>query len=144
ADGHDHASRDRTWRSLLVQAGDDFCLLGRWLMFGALLAAALQTLFPRGVLLALGDGPLLSVLVMILLAGVLSVCSVVDSFVSLSFAQTFPLGAVLAFLSFGPMVDLKSIAMYFGAFSRGTVVIVLLLCFEVVLLAGVFVNLNLS
>ena len=52
------------------------------------------------------------------LAGVLSLCSESDAFVAASFVQ-FGMGAQLAFLVFGPMVDAKLGFLYAGTFSRG-------------------------
>jgi uncharacterized protein len=116
----------------------------RYLIIGALLAAFLQTLVPQQPLLALGGGVVLSVLVLMLLAVLLSICSTVDSFIALSFAATFTPGAVLAFLVFGPMIDIKSTLMLTSTFSRRTVAIIALLCAQLTLLAGIVVNLFFS
>lgn len=113
----------------------------RTLYIGGLLAATLQTLVPQSALLALGDGPVISVLVLIALAVLLSICSTVDSFIALSFLGTFTPGAVLAFLVFGPMIDIKSALMLTTTFRTRAVAIIALLCFQLTLLAGVVVNL---
>ncbi len=78
---------------------------------------------------------------MILLAVLLSVCSTVDAFIALAFAGTFSTGAVLAFLVYGPMVDIKSILMYLSVFKRRTVVYLVLLPMLMVILIGFVVNL---
>jgi uncharacterized membrane protein YraQ (UPF0718 family) len=88
-------------------AGDEFFEMGRYLVLGSGLAAALQTFIPQARLLELGSGPLLSVLVMIGLA-------------------------VLAFLVYGPMVDLKSILMFRQVFKRRAVVYLILLPLTVI------------
>jgi uncharacterized membrane protein YraQ (UPF0718 family) len=113
----------------------------RYLIAGALLAAGLQTFVSQQALTALGGGPVLSVVVMILLAAVLSICSTVDSFIALSFVNTFTPGAVMAFLVFGPMIDIKSSLLLTTTFNRRTVAIIILLCFQLTLLAGVLMNL---
>ncbi|GAB4448249.1 MAG: permease [Chloroflexi bacterium OHK40] len=128
-------------RRLLAHANGELFEMARYLIIGALLAATLQTIVPQQALLALGDGPLISVLVMILLAVVLSICSTVDSFIALSFVNTFTPGAILAFLVFGPMIDIKSALMLTSTFNRRTVAIIILLCFQLVLLAGLAINL---
>jgi hypothetical protein len=56
------------------------------LVLGCALAAAVQTWLPRSWLLALGSGPTVSVLALMLLALVVSVCSSVDAFLALGFA----------------------------------------------------------
>lgn len=125
-------------------AGEEFFEMGRYLIAGSLLAALLQTLVPQGTLLALGSGPLLSVLVMMALAVLLSICSTVDAFVSLAFVGTFTTGSILSFLVFGPMVDIKSVLLYLQVFRRRTVVYMVLLPFLMVVLASVFINLNIG
>jgi hypothetical protein len=121
----------RNWgrdaRQVLVVAGYEFFDMGRYLVAGALLAAAMQTLVPQQVLADLGHGPLSSVLAMQALAYVLSVCSTVDAFLALSFVNVFPAGSILAFLVFGAMVDLKSTSMFLGVFRRTYVLYLILL-----------------
>ena len=52
-----------------------------------------------------------------LLAVLLSVCSEADAFVAASFV-TLPAAAHLAFITIGPMVDLKLLALYAVTFRR--------------------------
>jgi uncharacterized membrane protein YraQ (UPF0718 family) len=129
-------------RGALRIAGDEFFEMGRYLVIGSLLAALLQTLVPQSTLLAVGSGPLLSVIMMQILAFVLSICSTVDAFVALAFVNTFSTGAVLSFLIFGPMVDIKSLLMFLGVFQRKYVAYLVLLPFLMTMLIGVFLNLN--
>jgi uncharacterized protein len=118
----------------------EFFEMVRYLIFGALLAAGLQTFVPQETLIGLGSGPLISVVALSLLAALLSVCSTVDAFIALSFAGTFTPGAVLAFLVFGPMIDIKSTLMLTSTFSRRTVVSIVLLSFVFSVLAGTAIN----
>ncbi|RAM48656.1 MAG: permease [Hapalosiphonaceae cyanobacterium JJU2] len=85
--------------------------LGAVLVIGSAIAAAIQVLAPRELILSLGSGPISSITTMLLLATVVSICSTVDSFFALSFASVFTSGSLLAFLVFGPMVDLKGIGL---------------------------------
>ncbi|MFN8449951.1 MAG: permease [Anaerolineae bacterium] len=131
-------------RDSVVSAGDEFYEMGRYLIIGSLLAAAMQTLISQDVLLALGRGPVISVIVMQALAFVLSVCSTVDSFLALAFTGTFTTGSILAFLTFGPMVDIKSTLMFLGVFKRRTVLYLILLPLLMTMLIGVWINLNVA
>ncbi len=131
-------------RDSIISAGDEFYEMGRYLIIGSLLAAAMQTLISQDVLLALGRGPVISVLVMQALAFVLSVCSTVDSFLALAFTGTFTTGSILAFLTFGPMVDIKSTLMFLGVFKNRTVLYLILLPLLMTLLIGVWINLNVA
>ncbi len=131
--------RSKLLRSFYI-AGDEFFEMGRFLIVGSALAAAMQTLVPQESLLALGTGPILSVIFMQILAFILSVCSTVDSFLALAFVNTFTTGSIISFLSFGPMVDTKSTLMFTGVFKGRIVLYLVLLPFMMNLLAGVLIN----
>jgi uncharacterized membrane protein YraQ (UPF0718 family) len=86
------------------------------LILGSAIAASLQVFVPREIVLNLGQGTISSILAMMLLAGVVSICSTVDSFFALSFASTFTTSSLLAFLVFGPMIDIKSVGLMLSIF----------------------------
>jgi uncharacterized protein len=120
----------------------EFMDLSRFLMLGGVLAACLQTFVPRTALLALGSDTGLSVLVLMAVAVLLSVCSSVDAFVALSFAGTFNTGALMAFLLIGPLVNLKSAAMYSAVLRRPAMLVLWILCAQLIFLLGSLVNLS--
>jgi hypothetical protein len=129
-------------RQALLVGVDEFFEMGRYLVVGSLLAAVLQTLIPQSALLTVSAGPVVSVLTLIALAVILSICSTVDAFIALAFAGTFTTGSILAFLVFGPMVDIKSTLMFLGVFRRRTVAYLILLPLLMTILAGLVINLN--
>lgn len=131
-------------RDAIEAAVDDFVDMGRYMIIGTALAAAMQTLVSQETLIALGRGPVVSVWTMQLLAFVLSVCSTVDSFLALAFVGTFTTGSILAFLSFGPMVDIKSTMMFAGVFKKKVVVYLIVLPLLLTMLIGIWTNLNLA
>lgn len=100
------------------------------LAIGSALAGAVQVLVPRSALLAIGSNPALSIVAMITLAMIVSICSNVDAFFALSFASTFTPGSIVAFLLVGPLVDVKMLALLRTTFRSkvlvGLVVIVVL------------------
>jgi hypothetical protein len=61
---------------------------------------------------------------------------------ALAFVNTFPPAAILAFLVFGPMVDIKSSLMFLGVFRRRVVVYLILLPLPATLVATLYLNLN--
>ncbi|MGP4101700.1 permease [Nonomuraea sp. KM90] len=95
----------------------DLLHAGGFLVVGALAAATLNVLIPRDWLTAVAGVPVVSVLVLALLAVLLSICSEADAFVAASLTAFSPT-AKLAFLVVGPMVDLKLIALQAGTFGR--------------------------
>jgi hypothetical protein len=129
------------WRTALLITLDEFFEMGRYLIVGALLAALMQTFIPQSALLSVGQGPLLSGVVMAALAVLLSICSTVDAFVALGFVNTFNAGSIITFLVFGPMVDIKSILMYARAFQPRSVLYLVLFPLLMSLLAGLLINL---
>ena len=111
------------------------------LVIGSALAGAVQVLVPREALVAIGSNPALSIVAMMMLAMVVSICSNVDSFFALSFASTFTPGSIVAFLLVGPLVDVKMLALMRTTFTwrtlGGIVVVVVLAAFAI----GTAVNL---
>ncbi|WP_344072248.1 permease [Microbacterium sediminicola] len=105
------------------------------LIIGSAIAGAVQVLVPRDALLAIGSNPAMSLVAMIALAMVVSICSNVDSFFALSFASTFTPGSIVAFLLVGPLVDVKMLALLRTTFTTrtlvGIVVVVVLSAFAI-------------
>lgn len=125
-----------------ASAGDDFLDMIRYLIAGAIVAAGLQTLIPQSTLMAFNTNAVLSVLTMMLLAFLLSVCSTADAFLALAFMNSFTQASVLAFLVFGPMVDIKSTLMLLRLFRRRSIFYLILLAGMMTLTATVFLNLQ--
>lgn len=120
------SSPDRTpskAERVLKHAASDLLGTGSYLIFGAFIAAAMQTFVSQDVLAKIGHGPILAPLVMMAMAFVLSLCSAADAFVATSFTQ-FTLASRMAFLVMGPMVDIKLLAMYNGFLSRKATVFI--------------------
>jgi uncharacterized membrane protein YraQ (UPF0718 family) len=118
---HVKYSANRFW-SFIRAIPEEFFEMLAALVFGAVLASLIQVFVPRETILAVGQGPFLSIISMLVFAVVISVCSSVDAFIALSYAGTFTTGSLLAFLVFGPMIDLKSIWMLRTIFTWKTIV----------------------
>jgi uncharacterized protein len=130
--------------SALGAAGDELLEMGRYLVVGAAAAAILRTMVPGQTLIAAGQGPILSVPLTMALAALLSICSVVDAFVALSLTGLVSSGAMLAFLVFGPVVDVKSILLYGTVLRWRTVIMLVILLTQIALLSGLAVSLNMG
>jgi hypothetical protein len=101
--------------------------LGAMLVCGSAIAAVIQVFVPRELVLNLGQDTVTSILAMMLLAAIISICSTVDSFFALSFATTFTNGSLLAFLVFGPMIDIKAIGLMLSVFQPRIILYILAL-----------------
>lgn len=104
------------WQPFLNNLTQELRELGGILILGSAIAAIIQVFTPREVILGLGQSPVSSIFVMMLLGGLISICSTVDAFFALSFSATFTTGSLLAFLVFGPMIDLKSVGLLLSVF----------------------------
>jgi uncharacterized protein len=105
-------------KGTFVHAVEEFFSVGKYLVIGALIAAGMQTYVKTSTLLAIGQGEVSSSLVMMGLAFVLSLCSEADAFIASSFQSTFTIGSIVAFLVYGPMLDIKNVLMMLAAFKK--------------------------
>jgi uncharacterized membrane protein YraQ (UPF0718 family) len=132
----------RTVAAITAEAGEQLLDLGRFLILGALIAAAVQTFVPQTPLLSISQGVLTSTISLMALASILSICSISDAPVAFSFLGTFAPGAVFAFMLFGQIFDLKNAAMLLATF-RHTVVIFFVVSSALLVLAlGTLINLG--
>jgi hypothetical protein len=124
----------------VLNAGDEFFEMGKYLVIGAFPGALAQTLIPRQILLGIGHQPLFSAIVMVVFAFGISVCSSADAFIAASFASSFNRGALLAFMVFGPMVDVKNTLMMLNAFKPRFVMMLIMIIFFLVIESAFLIN----
>ncbi len=114
----EHSDKNEPKNRLFHQTGhvlthsiDEFFDTGRYLIIGGLIAAAMQTYLPTRMMLTLGSTKILAIIIMLLLAFTMSLCSEADAFIGSSLLSLFGTAPVAAFLVFGPMVDIKNLLM---------------------------------
>ena len=127
-------------KEVLVHASSELYDVGRFLIMGATVAALMQVAIPRASLIGIGLHPILSVAVLMLLAYVLSLCSEADAFIAATFAGYFTPGAVVAFMVYGPMMDVKNTLMLLGGFKPRFVLALLALTTLLCLASGIVIN----
>ena len=111
-----------------------------FIVLGALFTATTQSFVPRGDLAALGSQPLGSVLTLMPVATLLSICSEADAFVARAFATTFSLGAVLAFMTIGQIVDLRNGLLLWRTLGTRLLLLIVLVSYALVFAEGVLIN----
>jgi uncharacterized protein len=119
-DGHEHDAELQgaaRGEQFLEHVTTDFLFMGKFIVFGAALAAAMQTLIPQSIVSGVAGSVLLAPLALMALAFMLSLCSEADAFVAVSFTAFTP-GSQLAFLLLGPMIDTKLALLYGATFRR--------------------------
>ncbi|PFG73546.1 permease [Tepidiforma thermophila] len=109
---------------------EEFFELFQFLVIGAALAAAIQVFANQEDFLS-ASGVFLSIAALMFLAFLLSICSSVDAFVVAGLGGAVGLGPALAFLVFGPLVNLKSVPMYLRLFSGPAVAVLVVICAQV-------------
>ena len=121
-------------------ASDDFLATCLYFMIGAAIAATFNTAVNQRVILPLASDSVLSIISMMTLAGILTLCSTSDAFIAATFV-TFPSAARMAFMIFGPMFDLKLIFLYSSLFKKRFVIALGIgLFFFVGLICAIFVG----
>jgi len=130
--------RPRSWAERVLE---EFFELFQFLVVGAVLAAFIQVFLDQGALLS-ARGLAVSVAAMMFLAFLLSICSSVDAFVVAGLGSGLGPGPTLAFLTFGPLVNLKSVPMYLRLFSAPAVAGLALICGQIAFVGAVVVELR--
>jgi uncharacterized membrane protein YraQ (UPF0718 family) len=128
SDGCPNHSRQPTiWQKsghAVRHAADDFVQIGGYLVLGALAAGIIQVLVSRQALVSMMGVPSISVLMMMALAMILSLCSETDAFIAASFRFTaISISAQMAFMLLGPMLDIKLLLMYLHLFKKRFIVV---------------------
>ncbi len=139
-DGHKHSK----WSEFLDTMRTEFTEMMTLMIVGGLLAAATQTLIPRDWIVSLGTGPVISIVVMLILAFVVSICSNVDAFFALAYAPMFTTGSIVAFLVFGPMIDIKTLLMMSSTFKPKAMAVITILTLQLVFILTLILNLYAS
>ncbi|WP_235550745.1 permease [Paenibacillus sp. Soil787] len=133
--GHNHSHGDGRMMIMFSHGTTELFEMSKYLMLGAFLTALIQTFVSQDSLSAIGQGPFISHVFMMGFAYLLSLCSTTDAFVAASFANSFSPGSLLAFLVFGPMIDVKSTLMMLSIF-KARFVLTLSIVVAVTVLAG--------
>lgn len=143
-DHHHHGpGKGGRWMEGIEVFRDEVALMLKVLCLGAMIAGLTQVFVPREVLTSLGSHPFYSILAMIALAFIVSICANVDAFFALAYASTFTAGSIVAFLVFGPMVDIKMLAMMRTTYTTRLLTVVTVVVALSSVLIGLLVNFGL-
>jgi uncharacterized membrane protein YraQ (UPF0718 family)/GTPase SAR1 family protein len=133
----------------LLKKADAFCAhsvaeffsVGKFLIIGAFISALTQSALPENLFSSHNFPAVVTLIIMMGAAFVLSICSTSDAFIARSFTTRFPLPSVMGFLVLGPMIDIKNLLMLSALFTRKFVIkllaVLLSLSFVFLFIAGV-------
>ena len=143
---HNHSNNNnkiiRSIEQIISHTSAELYDIGRFFIMGVFLSTCMQIFIPKEFVLSIGGGVLSSILVMMMLAFVLSVCSETDAFIARSFLGQFTSGSILGFLILGPMIDIKNTIMLCGSFRLSFVAklifLIVTICFILAVIANIF------
>lgn len=136
---HTHHSLKNDILSICRHTAYDLFEVVKYLMFGALLASLVQVLLPRNILMIFNNNQVLSIIVLMLFAYLISLCSTSDSFVGKSLLSTFNESSIIAYLLLGPMIDIKNTIVLLGNYKKSFVWTLITLIFVVIFLFSLLV-----
>ena len=126
--------------SVVGHAVAEYFDISLFIVLGALFTAVTQTFVPRGDLVTLGSSRIGSVAALMPLATLLSICSEADAFVARAFAATFSIGALLAFMTIGQIVDLRNGLLLFRTLPGRLVVLIVVVAYGLIFVESLAVN----
>lgn len=124
AHGHDHGDKpaidgpshsDRLVHAMRT-AMRDFVDTAMYFSIGVAITSLFKAYVTDDLVVLFNQSEYIGINLMMVLAFVLSLCSTSDAFIAANFPV--PLSAKLAFLVFGPMMDVKLVFMYLAVFKR--------------------------
>ena len=139
---HEHHSKHslkNDFLSICTHSTYDFFEVVKYLIFGALIASLIQVLLPRNILVLFNNYQVLSILVLMIFAYLISLCSTSDSFVGKSLLTTFNRSAIIAYLLLGPMIDIKNTIVLLGNYKKGFVWTLISLIFIIIFIFSLMV-----
>lgn len=129
--------------NILSHSANELINVGVLLTFGAFISALIQVYLPKSTMVSLSQSSILSAVIMMLFAFILSLCSEADAFIAASFSTQIQAASILAFLVFGPMLDIKNLFMLNATFKPKFVIklslSIAMICFIISTLYGTFV-----
>lgn len=103
-------------KGVLHHTCQEFFAVGKVFIIGAFLASIAQVYVQQSMLIETAKEPVNSTIMMMAFAFILSLCSEADAFVAASLGHVFLPGAILGFLVYGPILDLKNVFVMLSSF----------------------------
>ena len=134
-----HEHHKNKFISICHHTSTDLFEVLKYLIIGALIASLIQVLIPRNILTTFNNNQILSILVLMLFAYLISLCSTSDSFVGKSLLTIFNKNSIIAYLLLGPMIDIKNTIVLLGNYKKKFVYTLILLIFIIIFIFSVLV-----
>ena len=139
-----HGNAKKTFAIRMLNVIDhtkaDFLDIIKYMILGSLITAVIQILMAKFNITLGANNSILQMIIMMAFAYIVSLCSTADSFIAKTFIYEISKSSILAFLIFGPMIDIKN-TLYLAekckkSFVTKFVIILSLVTFVVSLIIG--------
>lgn len=127
-----HHHHENAFLEIVNHTMSDLFDVLKYMIFGALIASFVQVYMPRSVITVFNSNNYLSIVVLMIFAYLLSLCSTSDSFIGKSLINSFTKSSVVAYLLLGPMIDVKNTIVLVGNFKKKFALYLIVLIFVVV------------
>ena len=126
--------------NILKYCKEEFWEVSKYLIIGAIIASITQVVLPKTIIYRYINNKVISTIILMLFAYLISLCSTSDSFVAKTFVGSFSNNSILAFLLLGPMIDIKNTIVLAGNFNKRFVTKLIFLIFIFVFIAAMCVS----
>ena len=129
-----HQKNDNHFWNIIWNSKEEFLGIMKYLIIGSLITTIVQFIINKtGLNLAVSNN-IIQIIVMMIFAYIISLCSTADAFIARSFINQVSNSSILAFLILGPMIDLKNTLVLCDNFKKKFVFQLLLLLMVVILI----------
>lgn len=114
----DYFTKKSKLRICLEHSIREFLNILKYYIYASFLSSIFICLIDENMLIKIGKGKFISIIIMMLMAFLFSLCSEADAFVAKEFLKHFNIPAISAFLILGPMMDLKNAVIISSYFKK--------------------------
>lgn len=118
----------------------EFLDTSKYFILGILITALIQSVVPRSIFNEIGVRFPISNLFMMFLSYILSVCSNTDAFIARSFMGQFGVSALLSFMIFGAMFDIKTTLLLKKIFKTSFIIKLIMIVMILTLIFSIIIN----
>ncbi|TCT16761.1 hypothetical protein EDC18_10156 [Natranaerovirga pectinivora] len=109
-------------KAVFQHGGSEFLGIGRFFVIAAMVSTAIQLYLPDNLVEQLSQKEGLSLIIMMLAAFIMSICSTSDAFLAQSLGSVFPISSIMGFLVFGALLDIKNLMILLSLFKKRFVI----------------------
>ena len=132
--GGEYQNSDSHFWNIIWNSKEEFLGIMKYLILGSLITTIMQFIINTTSLNLIVNNKIIQIIVMMLFAYIISLCSTADAFVGRTFLNQVSNNSILAFLLLGPMIDLKNTLVLSDNFEKKFVIKLLTLLSIIILI----------